>query len=126
MIEVKYATQADVNQYYGGKYPHRTFTGVAVIEDGKTIILGGIYRDKVNQIAFSDFKVDPTKYRKYVIKATQMVMKIIGRYNHVYAIIGENSPPGARGYIEHYGFVIHPHPAYKNVFIWRNSYGNGS
>ncbi len=122
MIEVKYATQAEANEYYEGAYPHRTFRGVAVVEDGRTIILGGVYRDKVNHIAFSDFKVDPTKYKRYVVKATQMVMDIIGRYNHVYAIIGSTSPPGAKEYIEHYGFT--ELVGCKNVFIWRRLDGD--
>lgn len=120
MIEVRYATQADANDYYGGKYPHRTFKGVAVVEDGKTIILGGIYRDKANHIAFTDFKVDPTKYKRQVVKATKMVMDIIEEYHHVYAIIGPESPPSAREYIEHYGFEEHLAVGYRNVFIWRN------
>lgn len=124
MIEVKYATKENVSEYYNGGYPYKTFRGVAVIEDGKTIILGGIYRDRANHIAFSDFKVDPTKYRRYVIKATQMVMEMIHEYHHVYAVIGKNSPPGAREYIEHYGFVENPLVGRNDVFIWRKDNGN--
>ena len=124
MIEVRYATQADANEYYNGKYPHRTFKGVAVVEDGKTIILGGVYRDKVNQIAFTDMKVDPTKYKRHIIKATRLVMGIIEQFHHVYAIIGETSPPGAGDYIRHYGFEGYGIVQGREVFIWRNKNGN--
>lgn len=125
MIVVKYATQAEANDYYDGDYPHKSFKGVAVIEDGKTIILGGVYRDKVNHIAFSDFKVDHKKYKRQIVKATRLVMDIINEYKHVYAIIGDTSPPGAGDYIRHYGFKRYG--TIKNgleVYIWRRDDGD--
>jgi len=123
--EVRFATQADAREFYGGNDPIRTFNGVVGLEDGKPIALAGVYRDKMAFVAFTHFKVDPKKYKREIVEGAKIFMdQVLPRYPLVWAVIDEKSQGNdPASFIKRFGFK--PHGGRNDVFYWsRNDTDN--
>jgi archaellin len=117
-MEVRYATQADARNFYGGDDPIMTFRGAVVADGDEVIAIGGMYREREKIIAFSDFKEGALKYKREIIKATNLAVKLLDRYREVYVVVTpETGRPTSHSFITHYGFK--EIPGRPGVYIWR-------
>lgn len=118
--EARYATQADARKFYGGEDPIKTFRGVVVEQGDSIIAIGGVYRDRDYLIAFSDFKEGALKYKKAIVKATNMAVKLMDLYREVHVLVTpETGRPTSHSFITHYGFK--EVPGRPGLYIWRNA-----
>lgn len=102
MVEIRQATQADIEAFYGKK-PIYSMRGVVGLEDGIPIGIGGVYQAGGKFIAFCELKPEARRHRKYILKAARLALSIADRYDTVYAILSATEP-GARRFVEHLGF----------------------
>ena len=102
MVELRTATQADVEQYFGKK-PDFSLRGVVAVEDGKTIGVGGVYRAGAQIMVFVDMKDEMRKYPKLIVKAGKLVLPYINRYTVVMAYVKPEQEAAMR-FAKHFGF----------------------
>lgn len=81
-IELTYASQADVDEYYGGA-PLYSCRAVAARLNGKLVGLGGVYRVNSQMVVFTEIREEMKPYKKDIIRASRMVLKILDRYTTV-------------------------------------------
>lgn len=115
MIEVRWATPADVDRFYGER-PHQSFRAL-VIADGDTVhALGGVYYTKENAVAFMDLHEGARPLRKSMVKAMKIAMERLVATSRlpVIAICSEDEPT-APGLLRHFGFE----PIEEGVYQWR-------
>lgn len=112
MIELKPATQKDVEAFYG-KLPAFTMRGIVAVKEGEVIGLGGTYQHQGNTIVFCDMKESAKRYRKYILKAAKMVMAGI-KDKRVFAICDTKQDTAPR-FLEHLGFFCVDES--RNIYI---------
>ena len=117
-VEIRYATQEDARKFYG-KDPLMSFRGVVIAKDDDILSLGGVYREKQNMIAFSEFKPEAFKYKKAIVKAAHMAMEMIQEnYTEVYTLLTDDTRMStSHSFITHYGFV--EDPGRPGLYVWR-------
>ncbi len=77
--------------------------GIAVLEDGEPVMIGGVLHTKPLQ-AFSECIIDPKKYPVTVMKATRAFKKIIEGYRGPVYAIASTKYPTSESYLKHTGF----------------------
>lgn len=112
MIELRQATQRDIEDYYG-RLPLCTMRGVVAVKDGEVLGVGGTYRYRGDTIVFCEMKDHAKKYRKYILKAAKMVLENL-REKRVFAICDAEQPT-AKQFLEHLGFFCIDEV--KNIYV---------
>lgn len=102
MIELRAATQTDIEAFYG-KLPMFTMRGIVAVQDGEVLGVGGTYKYNGNTIVFCEIKEHAKKYRKYILKAAKMLIQRIPE-KRVFAVCDVKQPTAKR-FLEHLGFV---------------------
>jgi hypothetical protein len=102
-IEIRPATAADVEEFYG-RPPLFSMRGFVGVKDGVVIGLGGVYRMDDHYIAFSDLKPEAREHLTYVLRAAKEVIKLMNNYDEVFAYPSE-AEKNAAGFLEHLGFT---------------------
>lgn len=102
MVEIRPATQKDVEAFYG-KLPVFTMRGVVGTKDGEILGLGGTYKYQGNTVVFCEIKESAKQYRKSILKAAKMVINSI-KDKRVFAFCdtGQSTAPA---FLEHLGFM---------------------
>jgi hypothetical protein len=100
-VVLSYATQSDVEEYYGKPSLYSCRAVIARI-DGEPVGLGGVYRVNATMVVFTDIKEAMLPYKKDIIRASRMVLAIIARYTTV---------------------VSYPDPAIKTADTFGNHFG---
>ena len=102
MVELLPATQDLVERYYG-KRPLMSMRGVVAVEDGVPIGLGGVYRDQNRMVVFCEMKPAAKKYRKHILMAARLVLKLAYEYDELRAVASPDEPTAVR-FLGHLGF----------------------
>lgn len=102
MIEIKDASQHDVEAYYGHR-PAYSMRGVVIREEDRLIGIAGIFSAQGRQYMFSEHKVDANHYKRTLIRAARRVLQL-AHGKVVYAIAANNIT--APGMLEHFGFEL--------------------
>jgi L-amino acid N-acyltransferase YncA len=103
MVELRKATQADVERYFEGKKPPFSMKGYAVIEDDEVIAVCGVYRAGKQFYVFVDAKEALQKYPKAFVKGARLMESIIQQHVVVSAYVNADSAKSIR-YAERFGF----------------------
>lgn len=103
MIEVRYATKADIEGYNGGP-PFHTMRGVCVEIDGEIKGIAGVYRTDGGQMVFIDMDDELVNHPRVIVKAARMVLSLCERYTRVLAFADPEKETAER-FAEHFGFT---------------------
>ena len=74
MIELRQAKQSDVDSFYKGLTPYTISDGIAAVNDGEVIGIGGTYQSGGFRMVFCDIKPEARKFRKATVKAAKMLI----------------------------------------------------
>lgn len=86
------ATQELAERYYGQRPPYG-FRGYAALLDGEPIALGGLYRDGLLLLAFTEMKEPMRRFRKARARAVRLMVDLMDSVHvPVYAIVSETEP----------------------------------
>lgn len=102
MIQLREATQKDIESFYKGNRPAYTMRGIVADLDGEIIGIGGYHMYKGNRIIFCEIKEHAKKYRKQILLAARMVIKMYGA-GRTFAVC-DATQPTAKRFLEHLGF----------------------
>lgn len=117
MIEIRQATQENVEQYLGCA-PMFSLRGIVAFSDDRPIGIGGVYRENGFLFAFSEIRPEGHKYKKHILKAAKIVVaQMRERYTgeSIYAVpdVREES---AERFLRHLGF--RPVPDKPGLYKW--------
>ena len=101
-IELSYATQADVEEFYAGQALYSCRAVIARL-DGKAVGLGGVYRVGKQMCVFTEIRDEMKPYKKDIIRAARMVLEIINKYTTVIAH-PDPTQPTAESFGKHFNF----------------------
>ena len=119
MIDIRAATQKDVEAFYGGK-PLKSMRAFVAVLDGQPIGIGGIFREEHMHVVFSEMKPEMRKYKKAILKISYLVCDIMKQYNVVYAVASKNEESATR-LITHFGFrLVEINSEGEGVYVWHN------
>lgn len=85
MVEIRQATQKDVDAFYGKKPMYSMRAYVAVLGD-EVIAIGGVCRQEGHMVAFSEMKPEMREHKKDIIRGYRKLFEIIQGYNTVFAV----------------------------------------
>lgn len=116
MIEIRPATAADLEAFYGQR-PQQTVKAVAVFQDGDLAAIAGVTIEPGFLVAFSDIKPGVTAPKMTYWRVAKEVMKFIGN-RPVVAGPSANHPNAAR-LLTKLGFV-RIESEHGEVYQWPN------
>lgn len=103
MADLRWATQQDVEAYYG-RPPPMSMQVIAVLEDGQPVALAGVYYSGGYALAFSDSKkcID----RRTIIKGLRMFRAMMAAKPCRVLAVPENGLATAPAFLRHCGFSL--------------------
>ena len=104
MVEIRPATQKDVDAFYGKKPIYSMRAYVAVLND-EVIAIGGVCRQEGHMVAFSEMKPEMRKHKKDIIRVGQKIFEIIQGYNTVFTVANPKEKH-AKKHITRLGFEL--------------------
>ena len=85
MVEIRPATQKDVEEFYGKKPMYSMRAYVSEIA-GKVVGIAGVCRQDGHMVAFSEMKPEMREHKKDIIRGYRKLFEIIQGYNTVFAV----------------------------------------
>lgn len=116
--EVRQATRADLDEFYGGVSIRPSFNAIVGLLDGVPVAVAGFAYTQGVVIAFCDLKPEARRYRMIIHKTALAVMEKARRLGHrrIYARADPNEP-GAPRWLKRLGFEQSPDD--ETIWIWR-------
>lgn len=102
-VELSFATQADVEEFYGAPSFYSCRAVIARI-DGEPVGLAGVYRVDKNMVVFTDIREGMRSRKKDILRASKMVESIMDRYPYVLAY-ADTEEETADSFGAHFNFM---------------------
>jgi hypothetical protein len=119
MIETRWATQADVETYYG-HLPRETIQAYVALLDGQPVGLIGIARNKTHARCFSEFKPELRRHLRCVtiLRVIKKAMALVRESRVPVIAISQVDEPTSARILQRLGFRYLKASPIGDVYKW--------
>ena len=103
MMEVRFATEADIVAWYGETL-HRRLRAIVGLIDGEMVAIAGLcYFDDVAE-AFCELKGPAYTHKKTIMKGAKQLVQMIEDFGGPVVAVADNEEENAPAFLRHLGF----------------------
>ena len=103
MMEVRFATEADIIAWYG-KAQHRRLRAIVGFVDGEMVAIAGLcYLDNAAE-AFCELKEAAYRHKKTIMKSAKLLVKMIDEFGGPVIAVADENEKNAPAFLRHLGF----------------------
>lgn len=115
--ELRLLTRQDFVDWFGHP-PSNTLRGVAGVEDGKLLGIGGVVYEYGLAKAFMELKPEAKAYKRDIVRGARAVLNMMRREHWlVYAVAGDSEQ--APRFLQHFGFQKLKDSRIGEIYQWR-------
>ena len=104
-MEVRFATRADVIEWYGHEQ-HRRLRAIVGFVDGEMVAIAGLcYFDNAAE-AFCELKEAAYRHKKTIMKSAKQLVKMINDFGGPVVAVADENEKNAGAFLRHLGFTF--------------------